>query len=162
MVLNAIYELPIFRDKSTLMGKLLGGWTITAVSQMQTGTPFSIGTGDDFAGVGTGSGGQFWRVNGSPSLDDQAFAVLRTSEPNFWFNIANPDGSPIFTKPANGTIVTERVRNMIYNPGFQNHNLGLHKDFTIRKDTALPSAWKPSTGSIIRIGAGRIQTRITW
>ncbi len=133
MVLNAIYELPIFRDKSTLMGKLLGGWTITAVSQMQTGTPFSIGTGDDFAGVGTGSGGQFWRVNGSPSLDDQAFAVLRTSEPNFWFNIANPDGSPIFTKPANGTIVTERVRNMIYNPGFQNHNLGLHKDFTIKE-----------------------------
>ena len=43
-VLNVIYELPIFRDKSRLTGKLLGGWTVTAVSQMQTGTPFSIGT----------------------------------------------------------------------------------------------------------------------
>lgn len=135
VVLNAIYELPIFRDRSRLMGKLLGGWTITAVSQMQTGTPFSIATGDDFAGVGTGSGSQFWRVNGDPSLDrgDQQFAVLRTSDPNFWFRIANPDGTPIFTKPANGTIVTERVRNIIYNPGFQNHNLGLHKDFAIKE-----------------------------
>ena len=57
MVLNAIYELPIFNNRSSLMGKLLGGWTISAVSQLQTGTPFSIGTNDDFAGVGRfGSG----------------------------------------------------------------------------------------------------------
>ncbi|MCI0392173.1 MAG: Plug and carboxypeptidase regulatory-like domain-containing protein [Acidobacteria bacterium] len=132
-VLNVIYELPIFRDRSKLSGKLLGGWTITAVSQMQTGTPFSIGTGDDFAGVGTGSGAQFWRVNGDPKLDDQKFAVLRTSDANYWFRIANPDGTPIFTRPANGTIVTDRVRNIIHGPGFQNHNLGLHKDFIIKE-----------------------------
>ena len=72
-------------------------------------------------------------MNGSPQLDDQKFAVLRTSDPNYWFRIANPDGTPIFTRPANGTIVTDRVRNMIYNPGFQNHNLGLHKDFVIKE-----------------------------
>ncbi len=135
MVLNAIYELPIFKDRSSLMGKLLGGWTITAVSQMQTGTPFSIATGDDFAGLGTGSGSQFWQVNGNPQLDDgdKKFAVRNTSDPNFWFRIANPDGTPIFTKPANGTIVTARVRNLLYGPGFQNHNLGLHKDFAVKE-----------------------------
>jgi hypothetical protein len=137
VVLNGIYELPIFRDRSRLVGKLLGGWTLTAVSQMQTGTPFSIGTGDDFAGVGTGSGGQFWIVNGNPQLDDQKFAVLRTSQPNFWFRIANPDGTPIFTRPANGTISTQRVRNLIHGPGFQNHNLGIHKDFSIRESHRL-------------------------
>jgi hypothetical protein len=133
VVLNAIYELPIFRDQSRWTGKLLGGWTITAVSQMQTGTPFSIATNDDFAGVGTGSGSQFWRVNGDPQLNDQRFAVNRTADPNYWFRIANPDGTPIFTRPANGTIVTDDVRNILYNPGFQNHNLGIHKDFTIKE-----------------------------
>jgi len=138
LVLNAIYELPFYKDKSSLIGKLLGGWTITAVSQMQTGTPFSIGTNDDFAGIGgVGSGiiGQFWRVNGNPQLDDseKKYAVRNTSDPNFWVRIANPDGTPIFTKPANGTIVTDRVRNMLYNPGFQNHNLGLHKDFAVKE-----------------------------
>lgn len=133
-VINAIYELPIFRDQSTLRGKLLGGWTVTAVSQMQTGTPGSVTTGDDFAGVGTGSGSQFWRVFGDPVLSnsDKKFATLR-ADPNFWFRVANPDGTPIFTRPANGTIVTSNVRNIIYGPGFQNHNLGLFKDFVIKE-----------------------------
>ena len=133
-VLNAIYELPIFKDRSKLAGKLLGGWTLSAVSQMQTGTPQSIATGDDFAGVGTGSGPQFWQYNGGAVLsrDQQAFAVNRT-DPNFWFRIADSSGSPLFVKPANGTIVNSRVRGIIYNPGFQNHNLGLFKEFTIKE-----------------------------
>jgi hypothetical protein len=134
MVLNAIYELPIFKDRSKLTGKVLGGWTVSAVSQMQTGTPGTIATGDDFAGVGTGSGSQFWRVNGNPVLDssEQKFATLRT-DPNFWFRIADANGNPIFTRPANGTIVTDRVRSLVYGPGFQNHNLGIFKEFTIKE-----------------------------
>ncbi len=131
MVVNAIYELPIFKDRSRWTGKLLGGWTLTAVSQMQTGTPASVATGDDFAGVGTGSGAQFWRLNGSINLLE-AFAPVRT-DTSFWLNPANPDGTPLYAKPANGTIVTDRLRNIIYRPGFQNHNLGLFKDFTIKE-----------------------------
>jgi carboxypeptidase family protein len=136
VVLNAIYELPIFKHRSGLTGKLLGGWSLTAVSQMQTGVPVSVGTNDDFAGIG-GIGsindpnriGQFWNVNGNPSVVGN-FATS-SADNNFWFNIANPDGTPIFTAPANGTIVTNQVRNIIYRPGFQNHNLGLFKDFAI-------------------------------
>jgi hypothetical protein len=133
-VINAIYELPIFRDRNKLTGKILGGWTVSAVSQMQTGTPLSVATGDDFAGVGTGSGSQFWRVNGNPVLSNsqKAFAPLRT-DPNFWFAIADSNGNPLFTRPANGTIVTDRVRSLLYNPGFQNHNVGLFKEFTIKE-----------------------------
>ena len=134
MVLNAIYELPIFKDRSKLTGKLFGGWTISAVSQMQTGTPFSIGSGDDFAGVGTGSGSQFWRVNGNATLEnsEKKFATLR-SDPNFWFRAADANGNPLFTRPANGTIVTDRVRGILYGPGFQNHNFGLFKEFTVKE-----------------------------
>jgi hypothetical protein len=101
------------------------------VSQMQTGVPASVTTGDDFAGVGTGSGQQFWRRNGDPSSIGK-FATS-SADPSFYFNVANPDGTPIFTRPANGTIVTDRVRNIIYRPGFQNHSLGLFKDFTIKE-----------------------------
>lgn len=134
LVINGIYELPIFRDRSKLTGKLLGGWTLSAVSQMQTGTPFSIipVTDEDYAGLGTGSGRQFWNLNGSVPKLTQQYANNRTDS-NFWFNVTNPDGTPVFTRPANGTIVTARVRNLIYAPGFQNHNIGIFKDFTIKE-----------------------------
>jgi hypothetical protein len=142
LVVNAIYELPFFTDRSRLSGKLLGGWTISAVSQWQTGTPFTVGTGDDFAGVGPGSGGQIWVVNGDSKLDrgDRGFADASNPN-NFWFRASQPGqtcAAPfndpakcVFTTPQAGTINTQRVRNLLYNPGFQNHNLGLHKDFSI-------------------------------
>ena len=31
LVLNAVYQLPFFKDKSSLIGKLLGGWTVSAI-----------------------------------------------------------------------------------------------------------------------------------
>jgi hypothetical protein len=143
MVINAIYELPIFKDRSSWMGKILGGWTFSAVSQFQTGTPFTIATGDDFAGVGPGSGPQIWNIQGDPKLDrgDRAFSHSNTDQ-NFWFQTCAPLPAPgqpcpaanrLFTPPAAGTFNEAGVRNLLYNPGFQNHNLGLFKDFFIKE-----------------------------
>lgn len=138
LVVNYIYQLPFFKDQSKLSGKLLGGWTISGVSQFQTGTPFSIATADDFAGVGPGSGSQFWIVNGNPQLGngDKKFASS-SSEANYWFAVKNSDGTSIFTQPTAGTFSTQSVRNFIYRPGFQNHNIGLLKDFHITERHAL-------------------------
>lgn len=138
-VINAIYEFPFFRDRSTLKGKLLGGWTLSAVSQFQTGRPVYIATGDDFAGVGPGSGSQFWNRNGNAALNrgDRGFSQSST-DPVRWFRTTNADGTPIFTAPAAGTFSTQMVRNSgIYAPGFQNHNLGLFKDFYINETQKL-------------------------
>lgn len=145
LVLNAVYQLPFFKDRSKLSGKLLGGWTVSAISQFQTGTPVSIGSGDDFAGVGPGSGAQLWIVNGDPKLDsgDKKFS-LGASDSNYWFRVNQPGktcalGSSvaydpancIFSRPTPGTISSQRSRGILYNPGFQNHNLTLVKDFSI-------------------------------
>jgi hypothetical protein len=146
LVFNAVYQLPFFNDKSTLAGKLLGGWTLSAISQFQTGTPVTIGTGDDFAGVGPGSGAQLWIVNGDPTLGsgDKKFS-LGTSDQNYWFRISqsgttcNPSNAAnrrdpatcLFTEPAAGTFSTQQSRGILYNPGFQNHNLTLVKEFFI-------------------------------
>ncbi|MBC7928902.1 MAG: TonB-dependent receptor [Bryobacteraceae bacterium] len=131
-VFNAIYELPIFRGNNGLLGKALGGWQLSGVAQMQTGTPRSIATGDDFAGVGPGSGGQFWRVNGDPVLSrgDRKFSE-GASDSNFWFKVRNDDATSVFTRPAAGTFVTESVRNIIYRTGFQNYTAALFKTFAI-------------------------------
>jgi hypothetical protein len=134
MVINGIYELPFLRGRSGMSGKVLGGWTIAAISQFQTGTPFSVRTGDDFAGVGPGSGAQFWVIQGNPELSQSERRFSNSStDKNFWFQTTNPDGSPVFTPPAAGTFNNQSVRNALYNPGFQNHNLGLFKHFRIKE-----------------------------
>jgi Carboxypeptidase regulatory-like domain len=122
LVLNAIYEFPFFKNYSKLTGKLLGGWSISAISQFQTGTPFSITASNDFAGVGPGSGRQFWVINGEPQLNHQFSSNL--SDSNSWFQLTA-------VAPAAGTFSNQRFRNFIYGPGFQNHNIGIFKTFLI-------------------------------
>src|SRR5206468_1896310 len=54
-----------------------------------------------------------------------------------WFATKNSDGTPIFTAPAAGTFNTQRVRDLIHQPGFQNWNLGLFKSFPITEGTGI-------------------------
>lgn len=137
-VINGIYEFPFLRNRSGFVGQVLGGWAVSFVSQFQTGTPISVRTGDDFAGVGSGSGEQFWVVNGDPTIsrDERRFSES-SSDQNFWFNGSRSNNIPVFfAEPTRGTFNTQRVRNLIYNPGFQNHNLGLFKSFAITETQA--------------------------
>ena len=134
LVFNYLWDLPFFKDKSRFTGKVLGGWQISGVTQFQTGLPCSVAGGSDYAGVGLdsnfgcGVNGQFWNVNGDPK-------IIGTFGPTGqWFATTNPDGSPIFTKPAPGTFTTQHVRNIIYQPGYQNWNLGLFKAFPIKEN----------------------------
>ena len=42
LVFNYLYDLPFFRERTKLTGKLLGGWQISGVTQFQTGLPCSV------------------------------------------------------------------------------------------------------------------------
>ena len=141
VVITFAYQPPIFKDQTRLSGKLLGGWVLSGVSQMATGNPITIGTGDDFAGVGPGSGAQLWLYTNAPQIKGQYAnntpAATGTFEANYWFYPFNADGSAIFTKPALGTISKQKGRGLFYNVGFQNHNLRLSKEFVIKESHAL-------------------------
>lgn len=128
-VINFIYQLPFFRDTKTLTGKLLGGWQLSEVTQLQTGSPVSVQTNDDIAGVGPGSGnsgsgndgfGTRWIVNGNIAQPAQFGSSGQ------WY--AFQTGTNIL-RPANGTFTNQRSRNIFFQPGFQNWNLGVFKDF---------------------------------
>ena len=144
MIINYLYELPFFRNQSSLAGKLLGGWQVSGITQFQTGTPLSIVRNNDYAGTGQdgnlqdgGGAGQFWVINGEPEIMNQ-FAAGGASDPAQWFKVRNGDGSPIFTPPATGTFNQQLgVRNPFHNPGFQNWNVGLFKKFAIREQIGL-------------------------
>jgi predicted heme/steroid binding protein len=133
-IINYLYQLPFFRKQTGFAGKALGGWQISGITQFQTGLPCSvIAPNVDYAGVGQdanwgcGGNGQFWVVNGDPK-------IIGTFGPKGqWFATTNPDGTPIFTAPTPGTFNTQRVRNLIYQPGFQNWNMGLFKTFPVNE-----------------------------
>ena len=141
LVINYLYDLPFLKGQSNLAGKLLGGWQISGVTQFQTGLPCGVAGSSDYAGVGQdanwgcGVNGQFWNINGDPKILGQ-FAANGANDPAQWFATKNPDGSPIFTAPTPGTFNTaQNVRGLIYQPGFQNWNLGLFKKFAINERT---------------------------
>jgi hypothetical protein len=126
-IVNYLYQLPIFRQQEGFFGKVLGGWQISGISQFQTGNPCSAAAATDYAGVGLdsnfgcGVNGQYWAVNGHPKI------IGTFGSGGQWFSTTNSDGTPIFSAPPAGTFVSQRVRNLIYQPGFQNWNMGLFK-----------------------------------
>ncbi|MGA8593819.1 MAG: carboxypeptidase regulatory-like domain-containing protein [Bryobacteraceae bacterium] len=140
-VINYLYELPFFKDQSRLTGKLLGGWQISGTVQFQTGQPCGVGANVDYAGVssndlgsfGCGSQGQFWVMNGTPTILG-GFAGGSGSAK--YFATTNASGAPIFTQPAAGTFnLQDGVRDSIYGPGLQAWNLMLFKKFAINEST---------------------------
>jgi len=140
VVINYLYDLPLFRHRTDLVGKIAGGWQISGITQFQTGLPCSVAGPNDYTAGPAGSGisgvgldsnfgcgvnGQYWVLNGHPNL-------VKTFGPSGqWFATTNPDGSPIFTPPPPGTFNTQLVRDLIYQPGFSNWNMGLFKAFPI-------------------------------
>jgi hypothetical protein len=130
-VANALYEIPLFKDRNRWTGKVLGGWQLSSILQFQTGQPFNVGTANDFMGIGS-TGGEPWNMNGDPNLPrgDRAFSSS-PSDNNYYFRVYNSDGSPIFTQPANGTIANQTRMNRLYNPGLQSYNAAAFKDFGI-------------------------------
>jgi len=140
MTINYLYELPLFRGQHNLAGRLLGGWQVSGITQLQTGLACSAIVNTDYAGVGVdgqmndcGGTGQFWAINGDPKVLGN-FASGGTADPRLWFRVTNPDGTPIFTPPAKGTFVTGRVtRNFYHDPGLENWNIGLYKKFALNE-----------------------------
>jgi len=143
LVLNYLYDLPFFKDHTTVSGKLLGGWQISGVTQFQTGTPCGVAGSADIAHVGPdanfgcGVNGQYWTKVGNPNI------IGTFGSGGQWFQTCMVSVSPcpngsggttderVFQPPAGGTFNTQRVRDIIYQPGFQNWNLGLFKAFPI-------------------------------
>jgi hypothetical protein len=119
LIANWIYQLPFMASRSDVAGRVLGDWQITGVYQYQSGSPFSVRSNDDFAGVGPGSGNQFWNLVGDPSIDRGPFTASAA-----WFNPA------AFARPAAGTFGVQ-PRNMLRNPPTWNFDLGIRKSVRV-------------------------------
>jgi histone H3/H4 len=120
-VVSYIYDLPFWREPTSLMRNLLGGWQISGASFFRTGQPFSITRTNDIAGVGDGGFGQPLNLVGDPNANaNRKFS--NGSDQNFVFNPA------AFANPAPGTF-GNAPRSLIYRPGDQQWDIALFKNF---------------------------------
>ncbi len=120
LILNYIYEIPFLKGSKTWAHRILGNWDLSGMNQWQSGSPFSVRNTAEIAGVGAGSGNQFWNQVGDP-LDVQKTAFTTSA---VWFNKA------AFARPANGTWGTA-PRNSLMQPGFWAFDVGLRKNFPV-------------------------------
>ncbi len=132
-VVNFMYQLPFFRGSTGALRTALGGWQLTGIMQFQSGTPFTVGRGEDYAGIGSGNELQPWEKNGSPDyareFSNADASGKYVADPNFWFTMNGAPPTEGFTAPAAGTFSTTQRRNQFFNPGLQNWNIAVFKDF---------------------------------
>jgi hypothetical protein len=123
LVVNYVWDVP-FADHSSnwAVRNVLGRWQMSGTSQFQSGFPLTVSTGDDFAGVGPGSGNQLWSITAPIQLYKKN--AINNSN-GYWFN------SSAFQKPSAGTFAPRETRNQVYGPGFQSWNIALQKSFPI-------------------------------
>jgi hypothetical protein len=132
MLINYYYNVPALRSLPRVVGYVLGNWGISGVQQFQSGPPFSVTTTEDVAGVGAGSGNQFYSLTGDPN------AVKRTdltAIPAIWFN------KDAFTKPAPGTYGVQ-PRNSLRNPGFWDVHLSVRRSFPVSEKHRFDLRWE--------------------
>jgi len=123
-----LYQLPFFKSQTGFAGKTLGGWQFSGLYQAQNGTPCGVAHATDYAGVGLdsnfgcGVNGQYWVMNGTPHM------VKTFGTTGQWFCCASN-----FTQPPAGTFNTQQVRDLFYQPGLWNSNMGLFKTIPINE-----------------------------
>lgn len=121
LTVSYVYNLP-YRNQSGFGGKVIGDWTLSGTNQFQDGLPFSVRTNIDYAGIGPGSGNQFWNLIGNTGGCGTSFVA----------NVgATLYCASAFAAPATGSFSTQDDRNILRNPGFWEWNLALHKQFAV-------------------------------
>ncbi len=122
-VANFVYNIDQFDHSGNFISRgLLGNWQFSGTLQAQTGRPLNVSNGVDFAGVGSGSGTQYFAHTGSVT-PYKAFAGQTSTA--LWFNKA------AYFAPAATTYAPRGSRNAVYGPGFQSYNAALSKTMHI-------------------------------
>lgn len=129
---NAVYELPFFREQQGALGRLLGGFQVTAFLTLQSGAPFTPLNGSDPTGALNGIDGLVGnsiRPNLNTTLDVSRMSIIE---------LLQAGGASLFSPlPASGQRVGNAGRNILRADGINNIDLGIFKNTRIREGHVL-------------------------
>lgn len=134
--ISYVYALPFFKGSSGFVHTALGGWQISGITVIQTGTPVSITNGTTFgdnAGVGNGVGtGSRADLVGNPN----ASAVNTHAAPG------PLEGNPAAFAIPTGLTFGDVGRDTFYLPRRTNFDFGLFKEIKFSERTGLDFRWE--------------------
>jgi hypothetical protein len=121
LVSQVRYRFPTLESSAAPLRWVLGNWDVSGIFQAQSGAPFSVTTTVDVAGVGPGSGSQFYELLSDPTgLRTDWDATLSRAT---WFD------KNAFRIPTTGTFATSQPKNTLRQPGFWDVNMSFRKGF---------------------------------
>ncbi len=125
VVFHWMYEIPGFKQSHPVVRQVLGGWQVSGVFQAQSGQPFTIVTGVDTNG--NGSGGDRPNVGPGTLVKDPLTNTYRSFTNNgAYVAPLGTNGLPLAFSLGNGNA----PRNALRGPGFFNWDISLSKRFT--------------------------------
>jgi hypothetical protein len=127
--LGYAYDLPFFKQRKGVTKQALGGWTVSGIVSLMSGTPIDIGCG--IGGLQTGVGGGMrcnpvGKQSGKSTVQDDVYGPTVQ-----WFNV------DAFTQPNLDQLYADNQpgmfgylgRNTVRGPGRNNWDLSLFKNF---------------------------------
>jgi hypothetical protein len=139
------YDLPFFKDAEGAKNLLLGGWTVSGITIIQSGAPFSVtdsGAGTAFLGPGLASatlGAQL--ASGGSISAGLASGSIHDRVNNGYLNPSNFTTAPLVPASQGGdgrvTLFGNLGRNIYRGPYQQNWDFSLIKNFKITEKQSL-------------------------
>jgi hypothetical protein len=128
---NFIYQTPALKGKSLLMREALGGWELSSIISIQSGSPFGIGGGNHNGpgsqGVGSGS---FEGGDRADRVPGQALSVRKTGRSSWLLgNTGAYFNTAAFTTNLDGTFGNSG-KNIMYGPPSFNVDSGMMKNWS--------------------------------
>jgi len=126
VVLNYIYQVPMFREQHGFVGRVLGGWEIAGITTEANGTPYTVFNGNN--ALGTLNNGQLSTV-----VTNQRVSVNQNGTPG----TATSAGvaTPYYIANAqNSGIIGNLGRNTLRTGGINNFDASLQKTFRLFRE----------------------------
>jgi hypothetical protein len=130
LVMNYVWNIPYATHApNRLVRTTLGNWQFSGTIQAQSGRPPSgaVSRNLDQAGVGAGSGNQYYLHNRTPNQPHQFGSTGQ------WFEVGTGCSAGaatcVFQPAPLGTFAPRGSRNIVYGPGFSSFNAALQKGF---------------------------------
>jgi hypothetical protein len=131
LITQANYRTPELKSAPSVLRGVFGDWSLGGVFQAQSGVPFDVTTTVDVAGVGPGSGPQYYNLVGDPNTGRTDFNGTSA----VWFNKA------AFQIPTAGTYASTWERNLLRQPGFWDLHMSLRKSVAVGNNHRAELRW---------------------